>query len=768
MNDFIHDNSGHLVTNAPRVKTINKRWIYLLSGLILIIGLVAFFFARIIFAEDPGLVASPSGYTNINRFTFTVTGDPIPGASKYQYRTGGDDPMTWLDFDPPLSTSVTIGPGNPHPEGAYQDDPAQANIFYFRALDSENNPIANSNLEKNYYYNTTPPQTPENVQITPETNEVNNFRVSWDPPSFYYGDAEKITYFYCINEIMPAEDNVIELQGTELFIEGPLATKVGLNVINIIAKDEAGNIDYYSASSNEFWAETAAPPPPNNIQIDDISSKDTNQYRLALSWDEPDLIDPGNFDGYKVYASIDQLGPFAYLATTGQTAYVHTGLAPGSEHFYYITATDLTKNESIPSEIIGDFATGRYTHPPAVTKETEANPKSSRATITWVTERAATSSIEFGKTNSLGMSVGNGIINYVTDHSVTVTNLEPNTTYYYKAVFIDPDGNVGQTEISSFKTEPSPIISNLNISDTTTNSMVISWETNKLSSGEVRYGTSQSYGTVVKEDAVKTLKHSIKITNLKEGTLYHIQIVETDDENNVFYSDDYKKETLPIPKISNIIIKSKQDTEEPTITVEYDTNVEATTYFTYEAAGSTKVTEYFDSEFTKNHLVEISNLKAETKYYLKIGGHDTQGNEALTESAEITTLSDTLPPKVISQTERKKVSGTGEGADSILTIKITTNEPTTAIAEVIKGVSDKGERTTSETSPLAINHTIIVKLRHQATPYNYTVKLRDSEGNETKTEIRNIISPKKINTPLDFLAEVFINKFNWLSNFIKI
>lgn len=103
-------------------------------------------------------------------------------------------------------------------------------------------------------------RNPRKISSHPVTNTVNSFSFSWDPPVIYYGDVNKITYYYSINTI-PTEVTVTEIQpqGALSLGPGPYATQVGENVISIVAKDEAGNIDFGSYADTVFIADTTPP-----------------------------------------------------------------------------------------------------------------------------------------------------------------------------------------------------------------------------------------------------------------------------------------------------------------------------------------------------------------------------------------------------------------------------------------------------------------------------------------------------------------------------
>ena len=64
----------------------------------------------------------------------------------------------------------------------------------------------------------------------------------------------------------------------------------------------------------------------------------------------------------------------------------------------------------------------------------------SSATITWTTDEPATSQVEYGLTAAYGYATSLDK-NRITSHSVTLSELEAGTTYYYGVVSVDKAGN---------------------------------------------------------------------------------------------------------------------------------------------------------------------------------------------------------------------------------------------------------------------------------------------------------------------------------------
>ncbi|MBI4547280.1 MAG: fibronectin type III domain-containing protein [Ignavibacteriae bacterium] len=83
-----------------------------------------------------------------------------------------------------------------------------------------------------------------------------------------------------------------------------------------------------------------------------------------------------------------------------------------------------------------------------------------------------------------------------------------------------------------------PIISNVQASNITTNSALITWTTDEVSNSVVEYGLTTSYGST-SSDAAMVTSHSITLTGLSSSTLYHYRVQSTDGSNNTATSGDF-------------------------------------------------------------------------------------------------------------------------------------------------------------------------------------------------------------------------------------
>ncbi len=187
-------------------------------------------------------------------------------------------------------------------------------------------------------------------------------------------------------------------------------------------------------------------------------------------------------------------------------------------------------------------------------------------TITWTTDQPSGSQILFGNSSSYNSSTSPDSTQ-VTNHSVTIQNLTPNTTYHFQINSSNASGMTGtssgdQTFTTSVNnstatstststststatststgTTTAPTISAILASSVTGGSRaVITWTTDTPSSSQIMYGTSTgSYPSSSTLDSNLTTNHSVMLTGLSPNLTYHFQIESTDANGNMGMSSD--------------------------------------------------------------------------------------------------------------------------------------------------------------------------------------------------------------------------------------
>ena len=205
-----------------------------------------------------------------------------------------------------------------------------------------------------------------------------------------------------------------------------------------------------------------------------------------------------------------------------------------------VDASDLSGNAMATDSY--SFTTGPApdTTPPMISNVQATAITDNSAVITWTTDEASDSLVHYGTTSgSYPLSKNN--TNLLTSHSITLTGLNDDTTYFFRVGSTDGSGN-GPTlsNESSFTTDPAPdttapTISNVQVTSITETTAIISWTTNELSNSGVQYDSARrpwgSYSWGENDNSLVT-SHSITLSGLEADTTYYFQVGSTDGSGN--------------------------------------------------------------------------------------------------------------------------------------------------------------------------------------------------------------------------------------------
>jgi hypothetical protein len=186
---------------------------------------------------------------------------------------------------------------------------------------------------------------------------------------------------------------------------------------------------------------------------------------------------------------------------------------------------------------------GGDTQAPAISNVASSGLTSSSALITWSSSELSDSQVEYGLNTSYGsMSLLDTYL--VQNHGVTLSGLNPNTTYHYRVRSKDAAGNLAVSGDFSFTTAPAgdtraPVISNVASSGITSSSATITWSTDELSDSQVEFGLNTSYGSLTALDPTSVKNHSMMLSSLIANTAYHYRVKSKDAAGNLAISGDY-------------------------------------------------------------------------------------------------------------------------------------------------------------------------------------------------------------------------------------
>jgi hypothetical protein len=374
--------------------------------------------------------------------------------------------------------------------------------------------------------------------------------------------------------------------------------------------DAAGN----TATSTDRTFTTADTDPPVISAVSDTGS--------TVSWttDEPAT-------SQVQYGTTTAYGSSSTPDATLTTAHSQTlaGLAADTTYHYRVKSTDAAGNTSMSPDFTLTTPPPPDTTAPAISTVRAGSITPNGATISWATDEAGTSQVEYGTSTGYGSSTTLDTTR-TTTHSQGLSGLAAGTLYHYRVKSRDAAGNLATSPDATFTTSPPPDTSPPVISAVSaTSGGTVSWTTDEGATSQVEYGTTSAYGSSTTLDSARTTSHAQTLPSLKAGTTYHYRVKSSDAAGNPSTSADFTFTTPPppdttAPVISNVTVSGSTvtwTTDEPaTSQVEYGTSTGYGSATTPDATRST------------THSQTLDGLRPATTYHVRVKSTDAAGNAA--------------------------------------------------------------------------------------------------------------------------------------------
>lgn len=397
------------------------------------------------------------------------------------------------------------------------------------------------------------------------------------------------------------------------------------------------------------------------------------------------------------------------------------------------------------------LTSGQSTVPPTISSDgpsvTELTPTT--AVVTWVTDKASTSTVQFGTTTAYGKEIGTSDL--VTEHEVTLFGLTSETEYHYRVKSVDAFSGTTLSEDGTFTTPAEAGINSIKISDVTYTSALVSWTTGLFTGSTIEYGTTTRYGSSKTTSSRSFLtEHTIQLTDLSPGSDYHFRIVATDEEGNTTRSNDFLFTTLANPVIESITVTPQINET----TIAWRTNVFTTGIISYQSPKDTKELSAGDTTLTSNHSVVLKNLFGQTTYNFTILATDSQGKQVTSTVRTFQTQTDTVAPEI----SDLKVAVTRSGQELVLTVTWKTNEPATSKVSYAPKTDADNITDLPAGQNLVSQHLIVSTGLLASTPYTLKAIAADSFGN-TAEETINFVSPGLSKSIFQLILDNVLNAF---------
>jgi len=210
---------------------------------------------------------------------------------------------------------------------------------------------------------------------------------------------------------------------------------------SVAINDTAPTADRWNLAAIEILPATTdntAPSAPTNLAA---TTPTPNQVSLTWSASTDDI----GVAGYQVWRNGQQ------LATTSATSFNDLNATANTTYTYTARAYDAAGNVSPDSNAVQVVTPAPDTTAPAISAISVTGITQSTATISWTTDEASDSTVEYGPTTAYGTSSPtNGGL--VTSHSVALSGLSAASDYHFRVKSKDVAGNLGTSADNGFTT----------------------------------------------------------------------------------------------------------------------------------------------------------------------------------------------------------------------------------------------------------------------------------------------------------------------------
>ncbi|MBI3804681.1 MAG: fibronectin type III domain-containing protein [Nitrospirae bacterium] len=413
----------------------------------------------------------------------------------------------------------------------------------------------------------------------------------------------------------------------------------------VISKDAANN----AATSGDNTFTTPAAPDTTPPTFSGIAAGSLSNSSAVIHWTTNEIADTQvQFGTTTAYGSITPLNSTLSISHSQGL----TGLQPSTLYHYRVLSQDAAGNAATSGDNTFTTTAAPDTTVPVLSGITVGSLSNSAATISWTTNEAADSQVQFGTTAAYGASTArDGAL--TTGHSQNLTGLSASTTYHFRVLSSDAAGNLSTSGDNTFTTAAlpdttPPVLSGIAAGNLTATSAQISWSTNEVATSQVEYGATTAYGALSVLDTTLVTGHTRTLSSLNPSTTYHYRVISKDATNHTAFSGDNTFTTAAAPDSSGPVLAliTASDLRANQVTISWGTDEPATTQIEYGETVAYGTLTTLNATLLNSHSQTVTNLQNNTTYHYRVRSADALGNLSVSSDQTFTTTSliDTTPP----------------------------------------------------------------------------------------------------------------------------
>lgn len=494
----------------------------------------------------------------------------------------------------------------------------------------------------------------------------------------------------------------------------------------------------------------------HSVTLANLDSATTYYFRVS-SADAKGNVAKSDMQSFKTIAIVE--------ATDKDSEAVTEDLKKEFENIAKTLVNEKLVTEENIKEIIA-----RISNPPIIGSEGPIvkNIKSYGATVVWQTDRKANSVVKFKPAASSIAAVASGeswhenskADIFDTVHEVSLLGLSPSTSYSFYVQSQDILGGITKSPTKTFITEAASSIFNVAVADLGLNRATVNWETANYSTSSLEWGLSSIYGNYLDRAEQKDKKHSINISNLSSGTLYHFRVRSVEDSGNILTSDDYAFTTYELPQITKYTLGEVKDTS---IALQWISNIPIDSNVRYTDTATNQTEMQGKEDRVTDHKLILENLDAGKSYKIEIQGRDEKGNMAEIPAFEVQTGIDNVPPELSQVRSQAAILGGAEDkVQAIISWRTDELSDTKVLWDLGSTKGDKFSNETKVDPNLTTNHIAVITQFKPGTVYRFRVVSTDKFGNIATSSDYTILTPVRRQSVIQMIVNQFESIFGWM------
>ncbi len=414
-------------------------------------------------------------------------------------------------------------------------------------------------------------------------------------------------------------------------------------------------------------------------------------------------------------------------------------LALASLYQFRVGSTDAVGNgptfsavDTFATQAIADSTAPRITDGPTVTAVDQTS-----AIIQWTTDEPATTSLNYGLGQSLGTVVNGSANRFTLAHSVRLTDLTAQTTYFVQVSSSDPDANTATSSLFSLTTLSVPdtsapaILDGPTITSITDTKMTVSWTTDEPANSGVSYNDGTHFDLA--SDSTLTRTHQLTLSGLTPSTTYYIRVASTDaNGNGPTLSGTISATTAATPDTTAPVISGVSVTgvTPSSAVISWTTDEPSNSRARYGTTAGAADNSTADVTSVVQHQITLTGLAESSTYFFTVSSTDASNNTSTSAEASFTTGTNhvdqapTAPGPITAPRVTNAQSFTitwGASTDDVAVAQYEVIRNGAVIATLPASATTYGDSGTGEGS------------------YTYTIRATDSAGHTASSDPSTVI-----------------------------